>query len=63
MNRLFELPKEVLVFPGHDYGVRAESTLEDEKRDNPFCQRLNNFQDFCWLKENWASYKKEHGLV
>jgi glyoxylase-like metal-dependent hydrolase (beta-lactamase superfamily II) len=34
-QRLYKLPDETVLFPGHNYGG-ASSTLGDEKRGNPF---------------------------
>jgi len=33
---LLTLPAETIVWPGHDYGGRPCSTIEDEKRTNPW---------------------------
>ena len=55
------LPPETEVWPGHDYGIRPSSTIGDEFRENPFLLR-DSFESFCELKENWATYKKEHGI-
>ncbi|WAC07030.1 MAG: MBL fold metallo-hydrolase [Thermodesulfobacteriota bacterium] len=35
-KKLFSLPDETVVFPGHNYGFRPTSTIGDEKRNNPF---------------------------
>ncbi|WP_374246851.1 MBL fold metallo-hydrolase [Zoogloea sp.] len=35
-GRLFALPDEVLVFPGHDFHGRTVSTIGEERRRNPF---------------------------
>lgn len=35
-ERLFTLPPRTVVWPGHDYGSRPNSTLEREMRSNPF---------------------------
>jgi hydroxyacylglutathione hydrolase len=35
-ERLFTLPEETIVYPGHDYGDRPTSTIGHEKRTNPF---------------------------
>jgi glyoxylase-like metal-dependent hydrolase (beta-lactamase superfamily II) len=35
VNKLFKLPDEVLVHPGHDYKGWTVSTIEEEKRYNP----------------------------
>lgn len=34
-KRLFTLPDDTLVYPGHDYKGRTVSTIEEEKRLNP----------------------------
>jgi glyoxylase-like metal-dependent hydrolase (beta-lactamase superfamily II) len=34
-KKLFSLPDETIVFPGHDYRGRTSSTIGAEKRDNP----------------------------
>jgi glyoxylase-like metal-dependent hydrolase (beta-lactamase superfamily II) len=60
-NKLMKLPDETRVFPGHDYGVRPESTIGDERRENPFLLRPD-FPSFLDLKMNWEAYKKEHGI-
>lgn len=36
VDRLFVLPDEVLVFPGHDAHGRTVSTIGEERRRNPF---------------------------
>jgi glyoxylase-like metal-dependent hydrolase (beta-lactamase superfamily II) len=35
-NKLYVLPGETTVFPGHNYGPRPSSTIQNEKRHNPF---------------------------
>lgn len=35
MQRLFVLPDETLIFPGHDYRGNTQSTIAEEKRSNP----------------------------
>jgi hydroxyacylglutathione hydrolase len=37
-KKLFSLPDETVVFPGHNYGHRPTSTIGDEKRNNPFVE-------------------------
>lgn len=34
-EKLFTLPDETLVFPGHDYRGNTQSTIGEEKRENP----------------------------
>ncbi len=35
-NKIYTLPEETMVWPGHDYGDTPSSTVADEKRYNPF---------------------------
>jgi hydroxyacylglutathione hydrolase len=35
-ERLLTLPGETIVWPGHDYGMRPSSTIDDERRTNPW---------------------------
>ena len=37
-TKLFTLPGETLVFPGHNYGTSPQSTIDKEKRFNPFAR-------------------------
>lgn len=37
-EKLLKLPLDTVVFPGHDYNGRTQSTLADEQRDNPRLQ-------------------------
>ena len=62
LKKIMVLPPETEIWPGHNYGERPSSTLKYELENNPFIQRLSNFNDFLWLKQNWTSYKKEHGI-
>jgi hydroxyacylglutathione hydrolase len=63
--RVLELPDATRVLPGHDYyggeGVMPHSTIGHERAHNPFLT-CADFEAFCRLKENWAAYKKEHGI-
>ena len=65
LEKMMQLPDATLVFPGHDYyggeGSMPHSTIGYEKKHNPFLT-VNNFEAFCHLKDNWAVYKKEHGV-
>ena len=36
IRRLMELPEDTVVWPGHDYGPRASSTVGREKMTNPW---------------------------
>lgn len=60
-----QLPDSVMIFPGHDYyggeGEMPHSTIGHERRHNPFLL-CRNFEEFANLKENWDTYKEEHGI-
>lgn len=60
-ERLMTLPSDTNVFPGHDYGVAPVSTIGQEKTTNPFLLQPD-VEAFIDLKNNWAAYKKEHGI-
>ena len=62
LKKLMSLEPGTEVWPGHDYGVKPSSTIGYELENNPFIKRLDDFEDFLWLKENWARYKMEHGI-
>lgn len=63
LKKLMKLPPDTRVWPGHNYGVKPSSTIGEELESNPFIQRLNDIGNFFWLKDNWADYKKEHGIA
>ena len=35
-DRLLTLPGETIVWPGHDYGFKPSSTINEEKQTNPW---------------------------
>jgi hypothetical protein len=49
------------VYPGHDYGVKPSSTIGHEIATNPFLL-CKTYEDFLYLKEHWADYKKAHNI-
>ncbi|MBN1290837.1 MAG: MBL fold metallo-hydrolase [Candidatus Latescibacteria bacterium] len=61
-NKLMKLPPDTRVWPGHDYGVRSSSTIGDELKENPFILR-DSFESFIELKQNWAEFKRIHGIA
>ena len=63
LKRLMELKDSITVWPGHDVGIKSSSTIKEERETNPFCLTLSNFDDFLHLKQNWADYKREHGIA
>lgn len=60
-ERLMTLPSGTNVFPGHDYGIAPVSTIGHEKTTNPFLLQPD-VEAFIDLKNNWAAYKKAHGI-
>ncbi len=40
-QKIFSLPDETIILPGHNYGPRPTSTIGDEKRNNPFIQGMS----------------------
>jgi len=46
LRRVAELPAEVTLYPGHDYGDVPVSTIAREKERNPYFQKLASLQDF-----------------
>lgn len=60
-DKLMTLPGNTRVYPGHDVGTAPDSTIDQERRTNPFLLR-STVDSFIDLKANWAEYKKEHGI-
>ncbi len=58
---LKELSDSTTLWPGHDYGCRPSSTVELEKKSNPFI-RCATLKDFIQLKRDWPIFKAQHGL-
>lgn len=58
---LRDWPPHTTLWPGHDYGARPSSTLDWERRFNPFLQ-CPDVEAFLELKGEWASFKVKHGL-
>lgn len=46
LRRVAELPPEVTLYPGHDYGDVPVSSIAREKQRNPYFQKLGQFEDF-----------------
>jgi len=61
-KKLLALPDSTRVFPGHDYGIAAQSTIGKERNTNPFLLQ-SDFEAFVHLKQNWLVYKKEHQIA
>ena len=63
LHRLMEeLPETTTIWPGHDVGCRPSSTIALEKVSNPFLL-VKDFSEFYQLKQRWATYKVELGLI
>jgi len=50
LQRLMRLPEETRVYPGHNYGETATSTIGHETRTNPYL-RCATFEEFRALRE------------
>lgn len=61
-DKVMLLPAETTVYPGHDYGVSPISSISRERASNPFLLQ-GDFNAFLALKQNWAAYKKRHGIA
>ena len=62
LQRLVELDAAIEVWPGHDYGVAPSSTIGHEVATNPFLL-CKNLDEFLYLKDHWAEYKKLHNIA
>lgn len=62
LKRVMALDSGITIWPGHDVGVRPSSTIGEERKNNPFCMRLDDFEEFYYLKEHWAEYKRKHNI-
>jgi glyoxylase-like metal-dependent hydrolase (beta-lactamase superfamily II) len=62
LQRVMRLDPTIEVWPGHDYGVQPSSTIGHEIATNPFliCKA---YEDFVYLKDHWAEYKKAHNIA
>ena len=61
-NVVLKLPDDTTIWPGHDYGCRPSSTIGLEQRTNPFLL-AGDLDAFLDLKNNWAAFKAERGLI
>ena len=50
-NKLLKLPEKTLVFPAHDYNGKKNSTIENEKNNNPRLQ-VNSKQEYAEIMNN-----------
>lgn len=53
-EKLYSLPEETLVYPGHDYQGRTHSTIYEEKKFNPRINEKTTLEEF---KETMANLK------
>lgn len=60
-KKILTLDEKTQVYPGHNCGIRASSTIGYEKENNPFLLQ-NSFEEFLNLKKNWLEYKRIHGI-
>ena len=50
-NRLLKLPEKTLVYPAHDYNGKKNSTIENEKNNNPRLQ-VNSKEEYAEIMNN-----------
>jgi glyoxylase-like metal-dependent hydrolase (beta-lactamase superfamily II) len=50
LNRVAQLPGEVRLYPGHDYGDVPASSIARERERNPYFQKLASLTDFVALR-------------
>ena len=50
-NKLLKLPEKTLVFPAHDYNGKKNSTIENEKNNNPRLQ-VNSKDEYAEIMNN-----------
>ncbi len=50
-SRLLNLPKDTLVYPGHDYNGKKHSTIETEKNNNPRLQ-VKSAEEYAEIMNN-----------
>ncbi len=62
LHKLMLLSGETKLYPGHDYGLSPVSSISRERASNPFLLQ-KDFNAFFALKQNWAAYKKTHGIT
>ena len=48
-NKILPLKNDIEIYPGHNYGPSTNSTIENEKKSNPFLQ-VHSFDSFLKLK-------------
>ena len=46
LRRVSELPDDLRLYPGHDYGDVPVSSIARERRNNPYFQKLSSLTDF-----------------
>jgi sulfur dioxygenase len=51
-QKLFALPDETLVYPGHDYNGKTYSTIAEEKQWNPRLGQSKSLDDFLLIMQN-----------
>jgi glyoxylase-like metal-dependent hydrolase (beta-lactamase superfamily II) len=61
-HKIMQLADSIKVYPGHDYGLSPVSSIGHERSSNPFLLQ-KDFNAFLLLKQNWAAYKKTHGIA
>ena len=55
-NNLLKLPEETIVFPAHDYNGKKNSTILEEKKNNPRLQ-VNSVNEYIEIMNNFTLEK------
>jgi glyoxylase-like metal-dependent hydrolase (beta-lactamase superfamily II)/rhodanese-related sulfurtransferase len=59
-QKLYTLPDETLVYPGHDYNGKSVSTIGEEKQDNPRIPATQTESDFAELMNSLNLPRPKH---
>ncbi len=51
-EKIFTLPDDTIIYPGHDYNGHMSSSVWEEKRFNPRLKLENSFEDFVSIMDN-----------
>ena len=51
-NKIYSLPDEMIIYPGHDYRGRTASTVGEEKRFNPRLRASNTLEQFVQIMKD-----------
>ena len=52
LQKIKALPDDLIIYPGHNYGITPQSSLKEQKLGNPFLKKDE--------KEEFVKYRREH---